>query len=74
MIGAMATVHWTTRFFLERGAKTRGPGGHGTEYALARWLAMALAVLIDGAARVARFRLIVGFFINSLYVHDFSSW
>jgi putative oxidoreductase len=46
MIGAMATVHWQHGFFLNAELK---PGkGHGIEFTLAL-LAMALAVLIDGA-------------------------
>jgi putative oxidoreductase len=46
MIGAIATVHWKHGFFLNVELK---PGvGHGIEYTLAL-LAMAVAILIDGA-------------------------
>ncbi len=50
MIGAMATVHWQHGFFLNAELK---PGkGHGIEFTLAL-LAMALAVLVEGAGAVS---------------------
>lgn len=56
MIGAMATVHWQHGFFLNVELK---PGkGHGIEYNLAL-LAMALAVLVEGAGAFSMDRLLV---------------
>ncbi len=50
MIGAMATVHWQHGFFLNAELK---PGkGHGIEFTLAL-LAMALAVILEGAGAVS---------------------
>jgi putative oxidoreductase len=57
MIGAMASMHWQHGFFLNVELK---PGkGHGIEYNLAL-LAMALAVLIEGAGAFSIDRLLVG--------------
>ncbi len=50
MIGAMATVHWQHGFFLNAELK---PGkGHGIEFTLAL-LAMALAVILEGAGAIS---------------------
>lgn len=55
MVGAMATVHWRSGFFMNWELT---PGkGHGIETNLAL-LAMALAVLIDGAGSLSVDRLI----------------
>jgi len=56
MVGAIATVHWKNGFFMNWELK---PGkGHGIEANLA-FLAMALAILLDGAGLLSIDALIV---------------
>ncbi len=56
MLGAIATVHWKEGFFINWELK---PGkGHGIEANLA-YLAMALALLLDGAGALSIDALIV---------------
>jgi putative oxidoreductase len=56
MVGAIATVHWKNGFFMNWELK---PGkGHGIEANLA-FLAMALAILLDGAGLLSIDALLV---------------
>jgi putative oxidoreductase len=56
MVGAIATVHWKNGFFMNW---ELAPGkGHGIEANLA-FLAMALAILLDGAGLLSIDRLIL---------------
>lgn len=58
MIGAMATVHWQHGFFLN--VELQPGKGHGIEYTLAL-VAIALAVLIDGAGALSLDRMLAHF-------------